>query len=401
VKRTWTNPPPRVRRLLSLAAFGASCLVATAAQAQTVTFPGVPGTLGRIGSDGTTLTKRPQQNYPDGISLDDCNKDLRIQIPYTLSAIDPSTSLQVWAGTGSADCTVQTSRSGATRVCWVVSPRNLDLVLAGSMQLKVRDIIAQAKSTAAGESYVNAGADVCGTVDRQTFTIFVMLLRGQDVLGGQKLTVEADTIGPPALSNVKISAGDTRMVVNWSSIGEAGANDAQLVSIFYGPATGETSRTERVCEDASSSSTDSDAGDASTVADASCVDKVITSGSCTANGLTTNSDGSITVDESKLSRLNAGAVGSNAIVSGLNNGTTYAVAVGATDSFLNVGNVSEPQCVAPEILDDFFEVYRKAGGQAGGCSIPGGDAPAGSLTLMGSIVAIVVTMLRKQRKKAR
>ncbi len=381
--------------------------MATAAQAQTVAFPGVPGTLGRIASDGaTTLTKRPQQNYPDGISLDDCKQDLRIQIPYTLSAIDPSTSLQVWAGTGSADCTVQTSRSGATRVCWVVSPRNLDLVLAGSMQLKVRDIIAQAKSTAAGEAYVNAGADVCGTVDRQTFTIFVMLLRGQDVLGGQKLTVEADTIGPPALSNVKISPGDTRMVVNWSSIGEAGANDAQLVSIFYGPATSETSRTERVCEDASSSdaSTASDAGDASdasTVADASCTDKVISSGSCTANGLTVNADGRVTVDESKMSRLNAGAVGSNAIVSGLSNGTTYAVAVGATDSFLNVGDVSTPQCVSPEILDDFFEVYRKAGGQAGGCSVPGGDVPAGSLAFMGSVVAMVVTMLRKQRKKAR
>jgi hypothetical protein len=57
--------------------------------------------------------------------------------------------------------------------------------------------------------------------------------------------------------------------------------------------------------------------------------------------------------------------------------------------------------VSPEILDDFFEVYRKAGGQAGGCSVPGGDVPAGSLAFMGSVVAMVVTMLRKQRKKAR
>jgi hypothetical protein len=297
--------PTLVQDLLLGVAIVAVCLItASPAQAQTLTLPGVPATLVRQSPNGTLLNKRAQQNFPDGISGNDCREDLQIEIPYALSAIDPSMSLQVWASASGQDCTQQTSRVGPSRVCWLISQSNIPLVLAGSMRLKVRDIIAQSKSIDAGEAYVNAGADVCGTVDRQSFSIFVMLLRGPDVLAGERLPFEADTIGPPPLSSVKVTPRDSSMAVSWATNGAAEANGAQ-VSIFYGPGTVQT--------------------------DVSSARK------CNAEGFTVERDGSVTVDERKLSRLYTGGGGSNALISELTNGATYAVAIGATDAFLNLG----------------------------------------------------------------
>jgi hypothetical protein len=53
------------------------------------------------------------------------------------------------------------------------------------------------------------------------------------------------------------------------------------------------------------------------------------------------------------------------------NGTTYAVAVAAVDTAGNSGPLSAVACGTPQEVDDFFELYRRAGGKGGGgfCSI--------------------------------
>jgi hypothetical protein len=272
-------------------------------------------------------------------------------------------SVEVWASDSGQDCTLQSSRVGASRVCWLISRGNIPLVLAGSMRLKVRDIIAQSRSIDAGEAYVNAGADVCGTVDRRSFSVAVMLLRGPHVLAGQRLLVEADTIGPPALSSVNVTPLDRSVSVRWTTNREVEASEAPIVSIFYGPGTVQT--------------------------DATSARK------CNAEGFTVRRDGSVTVDEGKLSRQDLKAEYANALISGLTNGATYAVAVGASDAFLNEGDVSVPECVTPEVLDAEANTAVQAGG-GGGCAQQGSDTPTGSFTLVAGVIAIAGIMARKR-----
>jgi hypothetical protein len=66
---------------------------------------------------------------------------------------------------------------------------------------------------------------------------------------------------------------------------------------------------------------------------------------------------------------------SSGSASGLANGTGYAVAVAGVDEIGNVGELSEVVCGSPEVVDDFFELYRRNGGKGGGgfCSVRGGS----------------------------
>ena len=60
---------------------------------------------------------------------------------------------------------------------------------------------------------------------------------------------------------------------------------------------------------------------------------------------------------------------------GLKNNVRYAVAVAGYDAVGNRGNLSTVVCGTPQQVDDFFEIYRKSGGEAGGglcaCDLPG------------------------------
>ena len=49
--------------------------------------------------------------------------------------------------------------------------------------------------------------------------------------------------------------------------------------------------------------------------------------------------------------MSTGSVGGRLTIDGLQNGTSYAVAVGATDPYLNVGELSPLQCATPVLLD--------------------------------------------------
>jgi MYXO-CTERM domain-containing protein len=62
----------------------------------------------------------------------------------------------------------------------------------------------------------------------------------------------------------------------------------------------------------------------------------------------------------------------------LQNDVNYAVAVVAQDSLGNAGDVSEIECGRPTELDDFFELYSRAGGPGGGgfCSLSPGRVGA-------------------------
>jgi hypothetical protein len=80
----------------------------------------------------------------------------------------------------------------------------------------------------------------------------------------------------------------------------------------------------------------------------------------------------------------------------------YAVAVSAVDELGNPGPLSNIDCEAPEDLEEFFEAYRRAGGQGGGgfCSVDRGAS--GSLAwLLAASTLLALLWRRKERAEGR
>lgn len=62
----------------------------------------------------------------------------------------------------------------------------------------------------------------------------------------------------------------------------------------------------------------------------------------------------------------AGLTATSGRVQDLIDNTYYTVAIAAVDQVGNIGPLSTPVCATPTMIDDFYRVYRDAGGQAGG-----------------------------------
>jgi hypothetical protein len=89
-------------------------------------------------------------------------------------------------------------------------------------------------------------------------------------------------------------------------------------------------------------------------------------------------------------------------VTGLTNGVHYSVAVAAVDGSGNVGPQSSPeQCATPAPIDDFYKVYRLAGGTAGGgfCSLDAAGAPVDLTVLAVPAAATAFGLARRRRRR--
>jgi hypothetical protein len=82
----------------------------------------------------------------------------------------------------------------------------------------------------------------------------------------------------------------------------------------------------------------------------------------------------------------------------LENNVTYEVAVAGVDNFYNVGLLSESTCEAPQLVTDFYEAYREAGGQGGGgfCAIGAGRSRG-----FAAFLALGALALYARRRSAR
>jgi hypothetical protein len=88
---------------------------------------------------------------------------------------------------------------------------------------------------------------------------------------------------------------------------------------------------------------------------------------------------------------------------GLSDGTTYTVAVSATDRYGNPGPLSAPVCGTPELVTGFYEAYRAAGGQAGGAGICAISGPgrSGLAALAASALLLLAAAMRRHRSPRR
>lgn len=389
----------------------AAATTASPARAQQLVVPQA-ASLPRLDANNKDVGKRPLALNPEGISLQDCRDDIRLRISYTATGFVANDRIEVWAARTGQDCGQVTQRSGATQRCWKVVadrlPRAVDELI-----VPVRAIIADDFSQTG--TPVTPSADICGKIDLATFQLQILFLRpssGENAVTKVDVSIKADTVGPPALSGVRTLPGDTRLRVTWDSLGEGGVTDQTGVRVYCVPAGGSgeggtTTRTETVCDDAGTDDADLDGG----APEASCrevtVEVPAASGDCTAAAFTPQDGGSITPDNDFNAKYLCGEIagnfGSSALaqtVGGqpLVNGTRYAVAVAATDSFSNVGTLSAPVCAVPEETTDFFRDYKRSGGGATGCATTPSELPAGTFAIAGVSFALVVSRLRRRAR---
>ena len=90
-------------------------------------------------------------------------------------------------------------------------------------------------------------------------------------------------------------------------------------------------------------------------------------------------------------------------ITGLRNDVQYNVAIAGVDALGNVGPLSTLECASPGPINDFWDVYRASGGQAGGgfCALEAPGAPAGSAILFGGAITVAAAALRRRRRKQR
>jgi hypothetical protein len=86
-------------------------------------------------------------------------------------------------------------------------------------------------------------------------------------------------------------------------------------------------------------------------------------------------------------------------ITGLQNYALYNVAVGAVDAFGNVGPLSSLACDYPQPVVDFWQQYRRDGGQAGGgfCTLEAAGMPVGPSLFLVGVAAAGVAFVRRRR----
>ncbi|MCA9587359.1 MAG: hypothetical protein KC657_18660 [Myxococcales bacterium] len=378
--------------------------------------------LPRFDANGASVKKRALALNPEGISLQDCRDDIRVELQITASGFVANDRVEFWASRSGQDCGAVVQRSGATQQCWKVLPDVVALQQSFSVRVPLRAVIADDKTQ--GGAPVTPTADICGKIDAATFQLQLLYIKtsSPDAVSKVPIDIKVDTVGPQALSGVRVLPGDTRLRVSWAAVGEGGVTDQTGVKVYCVP-VGQpiverdggfvTTTTRTVCDDASVVDTsDADADGGVSDVDAGCREVTeevpVDDAPCSAPEFTPADGGTIVPDnafaEQFLCGEIAGTQGSSIVATSfrggpLVNGQRYAVAVAATDSFTNVGSLSAPLCVVPEETTDFFRDYNRAGGKATGCSSTSSEAPAGSIALGGLSLAIVTSLARRRARR--
>lgn len=376
-------------------------------------------------ADGKPVDPRPAGLNPQGINYSDCAANIALRVPLTLTNFaDPAVSFQVWAGT--QDCKTLASRTPATQQCWRVAA-DLARQPNPSVDVPARRILAGLANAKyrQGDAVVEPGDDVCGAVDRNNVGLYVIAVRGTgtEAVAEDNVPIPVDTVGPIGLSGVTLLPGNQRIHVQWNAFGDGGVEDITGVRVYCAPATIGKAKTSVVCEDASTTPVEptDDAGDEVDAAvtdagdggdggaallaelDAGCELVTEPAPACAAADFDDVGEGGF---DSSYDRFLCGfsqGIGNSVIATELEgqplqNGSTYAVAVVATDSFGNTGSPSGLKCEMPEETNDFWERYKQAGGEAGGgfCTTAAPGAGAGVAATLGPLLLAVVLVIRRR-----
>lgn len=455
-------PALAMRFRVSLSAFVWALAWASAASAQTVSILNPDQMPERRVPQGDGLSadqgprKEPTLNQAHWVNYQDCVDNLHFR--YNIKADPGGCRFEFWAG--QADCANDETRNSTNNVrCFrVVAGRQTTTNAVIGVDVPVRQLIAartdvRSRLGLSGTDVQTVGPEVCDKareteqIDPVSIGFYPICVSGDKIAGsltalrGERQP-SIDVMGPVAPTNVRAGVGDGLLLVQWDSA----VNQTTFgFRVFNAPAAGQTTR--QVCEDVpvSDSGTSAVTDAASTVNDAAVVtdafadatDDAALDAASVADGSLANADAgastttTTTADAGKTCRnevvsvaciapwevsdsgadagsstlpQNAGVTEvrtvTSAVVSGLQNNVSYAVAVAALDNYGNPGTLSTVACATPVLVDDFWQLYREKGGRAGGgfCALEAVGMPAGAFVLWGWLSAVGITVWRRRRK---
>ncbi len=409
---------------LAALAVGFVLALAASAQAQTVTV-----TESGISRD---TGFRSQAQNPLWISLADCTADDVLHFPLQVANYS-GYSLEVWAGGASADCRTTESRNGTAAACWQAYA-GTPTSITPTVDIRVRDVIGQhhpydsTHGPGAGTLADCSSTSVQSAGAPQAVTLYFMFVQSGGALAGSGYAwnTKFDLVGPTAPSGVSAGIGEQLLVLDWTqsvdtdllgynfycdptpgneaAAAHGGAFDASIVDAATADAIecddGSASVTDAGADDAADA--DLDAGDAGTKLplcsslDAGS-DAAVYTGSCPTSTLVpgqlppaTHYCGGVTSPTATSGRIE-----------GLQNFYLYSVAIAGVDSVGNVGPISDIACEEPQPVDDFFKLYRRAGGQAGGgfCATSHVGQGAASGFALVAAVGVATLLVRRRRRR--
>ena len=339
---------------------------------------------------------RSVSQQPNWVNRADClARDVLTFSPVTLHDYD-GYDLEAWAGKRNVDCADPDNRDSGGD-CFQVFAAKAD---SPSMTVHI-DALELVARGAASPPY----PDVCNgatSAKRTSLSLTFMLVDEDGEIGGKpKIWTDIGyDVSPPAPpTHVSASESETRIYLDWK---EPDALDLRSYVFYCDPrpgsvladgglttlsAIGALSQAESV--DASSEPAGSAEDGGSSLR--SCGDsEVIAAG----------------VDPLSVRDIGDYVCGSTSAgdhtgtVEHLVNGVEYSVAVASVDEVGNVGVLSRPVCETPIPVTDFYELYRQAGGKAGGgwCSLSRTPSAAAHGTAALFTALSLATFVRRRRR---
>jgi hypothetical protein len=380
--------------------------------------------------DGTTPSSHPNGSQPSWISNSDCQQNIIVRVPITMTNLPTSDVLQVWAGANGVDCTQSTSLTGPAQSCWPVISGGIAPVTATTIDIKAQDIVAGIAPAIGAKPQAPSGTTAsCSTITQSgpiPITLFFIFINGSSSNGADTNSTDATyglsvaMIGPAPPTNITVADGDTFLKVDWTPTTDSNTQGFQLfcdpppgkepeITDGQSGATVTDSSTVEVCNGSEVDGGFDDEGGAlpPVFVDAGCHFENVSStstvgGVCVSNEIvpgggtastdttddsgvvddTTDDDGgvvltNVTPPPANIGQYSCGPganlgtqTSSEAILSGLKNGVTYVVGVAAYDVVGNIGPMGvgsgANMCGEPAKGLDFFDVYKQDGGGAGG-----------------------------------
>lgn len=352
-----------------------------------------------------------QQGFEFFISRSDCESSETFSFPFRITDTSGIDQIEVWVTEGSGtDCTLAASRDGTGdgTDCIQITSGTTDVDDMGTIEIPAADI-------------ANALTSIDNCIDTYTgdaahdVTIFFLAISGpvEDVPDENSATFETsvDLVGPSPPSDVvakdaeeaarlEFTVQDTEDLrgyfvycdpaiiptamggIGGGGVGGAGGGTGGAGGAAGGAGGGTTTA-------ATAGGTGGAGGGGATAA---CGSGVLVAGAAPPDRqyrcLPLEGDDPLSATDA-LS------------VTGLKNGTVYAMAIAAVDDLGNPGVLSEVVCASPREVDDFFDVYRAAGGSGGGglCSVQPYGIGLGGAFGFGAIVAGAALGLAARRRR--
>jgi hypothetical protein len=374
------------------------------------------GWTGVASAQNITLGTAPdrEDNDYDGeleyyISRADCDQDEVFTFSYTATLTGVS-SLQVWVGEG-ADCSLIDEREGVDAGCLPV--RTIDTP-------DQNDTVDLTAAEIAGAHKTITGCDDSSApTDPHQTEIFFLLIRGSgtDVDAADYATwtgSKVDLLGPRAPVVNEVSAADESVTIDIELNGDAG----DQYQAFCNPKpTGATEPQSRPFGGATGGGGAGGGGAAAGgggAAAGGAGGAAAGGGGASAGGAGEGgAGGSVPAPDCDAGDLLSGQIppasaacgellaGPGVTITGLDNGTEYAIGIAAVDELGNYGELSEIVCVSPVAVEDFFDNYRNAGGQGGcigGCAVS--EAPLSMSAVVGAVALFALALRRRRAGKA-